>query len=161
MGRGNWQVHVTYEICLRITPTLNQGILQWAGVLLLEQHARQSFPDDRRLGRWLLALLRRRLLSHCRTAAEDREGDRCSDPQRDKRFATRRHELIRAARQMVSTDQAYCSRLLASIAERFRSESLARQSRRPLTPACWISGQGGISMQADVCRQTYPTDRRR
>jgi hypothetical protein len=111
MSRGKWQVHVTYEICLRITPTLNQRILEWAGVLLLEQHARQSFPDDRwlgrwllallrrgRLGRWLLALLRLGLLSHCGTAAEDREGDRRSDPQRDKRFATRRHELIRAVR---------------------------------------------------------------
>jgi hypothetical protein len=126
MGRNKWQVHVTYQICLRITPTLNQGILQWAGVLLLEQHARQSFPDDRWFGRWLLALLRRGrlgrgllgrwllallrlgLLSHCGTAAEDREGDRCSDPQRDKRFTTRRHELIRQQGKWFRLIKAYC-----------------------------------------------------
>jgi hypothetical protein len=47
MRRGKRQVHVTYEICLRIAPTLNRRILEWAGVLLLELHARHIFPDDR------------------------------------------------------------------------------------------------------------------
>ena len=99
MGCGKRQVNVTYEICLGITPTLNQRILKRSGVLLLKQHARQLFPDDRWRGGWLRALLRRGLLSHCRTAAEHRDGDRCSDPQRDKQLATLwRHELIRAAR---------------------------------------------------------------
>ena len=99
MGRGKRQVNVTYEICLRITPTLDQRILEGAGVLLLKLHARQIFPDGRWRGGWLRGLLRRGLLSHCRTAAEHREGDRCSDPQRDKQLATLgRNELIRAAR---------------------------------------------------------------
>ena len=95
MGRGKRQVNVTYEICLRITPTLDQRILEGAGVLLLKLHARQIFPDGRWRGGWLRGLLRRGLLSHCRTAAEHR----CSDPQRDKQLAMLwRHELIRAAR---------------------------------------------------------------
>ena len=100
MGRGKRQVHVTYEICLRITPTLNHRILERARVLMLKQHARHFFPRDQCLGGWLLGLLRRGLLSHCGTAVEDRrEGGCCSDPYHDKQLATLwRYELIRAAR---------------------------------------------------------------
>jgi hypothetical protein len=97
MGGGNRQVHVTYEICLRITPTLDQRILERARVLLLKHHARHLFPDRWR-GRWLLGLLRRWLLSYCRAAAEDcREGDRCSHRHHDKQVVMLRRELIRAA----------------------------------------------------------------
>jgi hypothetical protein len=89
MGHGKRQINVAYEICLGITPTLNRRILKRAGVLLLEQHARHFFPDDRWRGRWLLGLLRRQLLSHCCAAEEDRrDRGRCSDPHHDTQFGT-------------------------------------------------------------------------
>jgi hypothetical protein len=78
MGRGERQVDVAQNIGLRVTPTLDRRILERAGKLLLDLHARHAFPGHRRRGGRLLG---RRLLRKRRPTTENRKKyGRCAEP---------------------------------------------------------------------------------